>query len=181
MRANRGSPAEDVLAAVTTLSFDIAGLELFLPLHRRGRIELVTRTAANRRGACAGVLDACNATRDAGDARDVAIADRCGLGGLARCSKALCGGEAFSRDLANALLDIAGRAVEHVRADRDHDLVDGRRIGGWHWTSHDWPANCQYCRSTFSMKPASAPPSAPQAKFGSVDMVWQPDITVTRN
>jgi acyl-coenzyme A synthetase/AMP-(fatty) acid ligase len=38
--------AQDTLLAVTTLSFDIAGLELFVPLTVGGRVVLVSRTAA---------------------------------------------------------------------------------------------------------------------------------------
>ena len=38
--------------------------------------------------------------------------------------KMLCGGEALPRDLADRLLGAARRAVEHVRPDRDDDLVD---------------------------------------------------------
>ena len=40
----------DALLAVTTLSFDIAALEIFLPLIVGARVELVDREVADRRG-----------------------------------------------------------------------------------------------------------------------------------
>ncbi|HLX08013.1 MAG TPA: condensation domain-containing protein, partial [Thermoanaerobaculia bacterium] len=46
MAERPGLGAEDVLLAVTSLSFDIAGLELFLPLLQGARIELVERDVA---------------------------------------------------------------------------------------------------------------------------------------
>jgi amino acid adenylation domain-containing protein len=46
MRQTPGIAADDVLLAVTTLSFDIAGLELFLPLIAGARVELVSRDTA---------------------------------------------------------------------------------------------------------------------------------------
>jgi amino acid adenylation domain-containing protein len=42
MRAEPGFGANDVLCAVTTLSFDIAGLELYLPLIAGGRVVIAT-------------------------------------------------------------------------------------------------------------------------------------------
>jgi amino acid adenylation domain-containing protein len=46
MSLQPGFTAGDVLLAVTTLSFDIAGLELYLPLAMGGRVELVGGTVA---------------------------------------------------------------------------------------------------------------------------------------
>jgi len=46
MRLQPGCDERDVLLAVTTLSFDIAGLELYLPLITGARVELVSREAA---------------------------------------------------------------------------------------------------------------------------------------
>ena len=47
MRREPGLSNADVLAAVTTISFDIAGLELYLPLLVAARIELVSREVAS--------------------------------------------------------------------------------------------------------------------------------------
>src|SRR5262249_13934610 len=46
MRRRPGSSARDTLLTVTTLSFDIAALEIFLPLSVGGRLELVGREVA---------------------------------------------------------------------------------------------------------------------------------------
>ena len=43
MAREPGLKEKDVLLAVTTLAFDIAGLELFLPLITGARIELASR------------------------------------------------------------------------------------------------------------------------------------------
>jgi non-ribosomal peptide synthetase component F len=70
MRREPGLTATDVLAAVTTISFDIATLELYLPLIVGARIELVSReNAADGKAlsqllasSCASVLQATPAT-----------------------------------------------------------------------------------------------------------------------
>jgi amino acid adenylation domain-containing protein len=50
MRQEPGLDASDTLLAVTTLAFDIAGLEMFLPLLAGGRVVIVSReTASNGR------------------------------------------------------------------------------------------------------------------------------------
>ena len=43
MQDQQGLQTEDVLLAVTTISFDIAGLELYLPLITGARVVLVSR------------------------------------------------------------------------------------------------------------------------------------------
>lgn len=104
MAARPGFGADDVLLAVTTLSFDIAGLELLLPLISGGRVELATRDEAldgrrlldriQTRGVT--VLQATPATwrllLDSGWARTPAL-------------RAFCGGEPLPRPLADQLLD----------------------------------------------------------------------------
>ncbi len=94
---------DDTLLAVTTIAFDIAVLELFLPLSRGGRIELVDReTAADGlrlmeriAGSGATVMQATPATW-----RVLLEAGWEGSPGL----KVLCGGEALPPDLARELL-----------------------------------------------------------------------------
>jgi len=101
MRLCPGLDSGDVLLAVTTLSFDIAGLELFLPLMVGARVALVSRevaTDAQRLGESirtsgATVLQATPATW-----RMLLEA-----GTLPKGLKILCGGEALSRELADAL------------------------------------------------------------------------------
>ena len=46
MRKKPGVDAKDTLLAVTTLSFDIAGLELFLPLCVGAKLVIASREAA---------------------------------------------------------------------------------------------------------------------------------------
>jgi amino acid adenylation domain-containing protein len=47
MRVKPGIFEEDILAAVTTVSFDISGLEIFLPLIVGAQVELISRETAN--------------------------------------------------------------------------------------------------------------------------------------
>ncbi|MFL6291918.1 MAG: amino acid adenylation domain-containing protein [Thermoanaerobaculia bacterium] len=103
MARQPGLGADDVLLAVTTIAFDIAVLELFLPLSRGGRVELVDReTAADGlrlieriAGSGATVMQATPATW-----RVLLEAGWEGSPGL----KVLCGGEALPPDLARELL-----------------------------------------------------------------------------
>ncbi|WP_158515529.1 non-ribosomal peptide synthetase [Kitasatospora sp. MBT63] len=103
MAREPGITARDVVAAVTTVTFDIAGLELWLPLVTGARVEIADRATATdghalaawleRRGVT--VLQATPATW-----RLLLEADWPGRPGLL----ALCGGEALTADLARALL-----------------------------------------------------------------------------
>src|SRR5262249_54471637 len=102
----------DALLAVTTLSFDIAALELFLPLIVGGRVELVDRDVAvdglrlvdRLKDSAISYLQATPATW-----RMLLEAGWNGKPGL----KMLCGGEALTRALADRLLD-KGEALWNV-------------------------------------------------------------------
>src|SRR6185295_17288403 len=105
MAERLGIGARDVLLSVTSLSFDIAGLELYLPLMAGGRIVLASREEAadGRRlqelTAGATVLQATPATWR------LLLGSRWQGGeGL----QALCGGEALSPSLASSLLERVG-------------------------------------------------------------------------
>jgi acyl-coenzyme A synthetase/AMP-(fatty) acid ligase len=103
MGAEPGLTAEDTLLSVTTLSFDIAGLELYLPLLVGARLVLVERDDAADGRALAARLATSGATvMQATPAtwRLLLEAGWTGTPGL----KVLCGGEALPRDLANELL-----------------------------------------------------------------------------
>lgn len=103
MRRILGMTRDDALLAVTTLSFDIAGLELFLPLIIGARVELVgrdvaidgARLAAKLVETAATVLQATPATwrllLDGGWSGDPNLT-------------MICGGEALPRPLADRLL-----------------------------------------------------------------------------
>ncbi|HEX7239255.1 MAG TPA: condensation domain-containing protein, partial [Longimicrobiaceae bacterium] len=62
MRRAPGLDAGDVLVAVTTLSFDIAALELFLPLTTGARLVVATREQASDGIALAELMERCGAT-----------------------------------------------------------------------------------------------------------------------
>ncbi|MCU1268103.1 MAG: putative linear pentadecapeptide gramicidin synthetase LgrB [Acidobacteria bacterium] len=107
VRREPGLNANDVLVSVTTLSFDIAALELYLPLIVGARLVIANRdTAADGhqlqervRETGATVVQATPATWrmliDAGWRGDKRL-------------KVLCGGEALARDLADRLLELCG-------------------------------------------------------------------------
>ncbi|HYW73053.1 MAG TPA: amino acid adenylation domain-containing protein, partial [Pyrinomonadaceae bacterium] len=104
MRAETALTEKDVMLAVTSLSFDIAALELFLPLMVGARVELVSREIAidgerlTQRLASSGAT-AMQATPTSW--RLIADSGWEQPGGL----KAFCGGEALSRELANRLIE----------------------------------------------------------------------------
>jgi len=107
MKECPGIVPEDVLVAVTTLSFDIAALELFLPLVTGARIVLLSRDDASDGFRLlrhlteqkATMLQATPATW-----RMLLETDWAGSPQL----KMLCGGEALPRDLANQLIAKGG-------------------------------------------------------------------------
>jgi amino acid adenylation domain-containing protein len=104
MAKKPGLSSNDTLLAVTTLSFDIAGLELFLPLCTGARLVIATRDTVADGTALLALLKQCKASViqatpvtfrlliEAGWSNDPSL-------------KVLCGGEALPRDLANQILD----------------------------------------------------------------------------
>ncbi len=103
MRQTPGLTAGDVMAAVTTISFDIAALELYLPLLVGARIELVPRATAGNGRALAHLLATSGATvlqATPSTWRMLMEADWPGAPGF----RVLAGGEPLPRDLADALL-----------------------------------------------------------------------------
>ena len=92
MREQPGLGADDVLVAVTTLSFDIAGLELYLPLITGARVVIAPGETASDPRALRRAARAQRRDRDAGDADDLADAARLRLAGRAgrsrRCAAA---------------------------------------------------------------------------------------------
>jgi acyl-coenzyme A synthetase/AMP-(fatty) acid ligase/acyl carrier protein len=106
MRHHPGLTEQDVLAAVTTLSFDIAGLELFLPLSVGARIVLIDSQVTADGPRLAQVLQECGATvMQATPSTWQLLRDADGQ--TPRHLKVLCGGEALPRNLAEYLLDRA--------------------------------------------------------------------------
>ncbi len=98
-----GFSASDTLLAVTTLSFDIAGLELYLPLICGGKIVIAKSEDAQDPGCLAKLIqDSACTVMQATPATWRALLHR-GWRGSAKL-KVLCGGEALLPDLAQELL-----------------------------------------------------------------------------
>ncbi|HEX7243455.1 MAG TPA: amino acid adenylation domain-containing protein, partial [Longimicrobiaceae bacterium] len=107
MRLRPGLSARDTLLAVTTLSFDIAALELFLPLTTGARVVLADRETASDGARLREAVAASGATTmqaTPASWRMLLDAGWEGAPGL----KALCGGEALPRELADRLLGVTG-------------------------------------------------------------------------
>ncbi|HEY0605462.1 MAG TPA: amino acid adenylation domain-containing protein [Herpetosiphonaceae bacterium] len=102
MRICPGLSAQDTLLAVTTIAFDIAVLELFLPLVVGARIALVSHDVASDGVQLAAALQASEATvMQATPATWRMLLDAGWAGNPAL--RILCGGEALPRDLASRL------------------------------------------------------------------------------
>jgi amino acid adenylation domain-containing protein len=107
MQMEPGIDQDDVLVAVTTLSFDIAALELFLPLSVGARLVIATREQASSGGELLELLQRSRATMmQATPATWQMLLDAGWKGSPAL--KMLCGGEALPRGLADRLLQIRG-------------------------------------------------------------------------
>jgi amino acid adenylation domain-containing protein len=103
MLVKPGLAKTDVLAAVTTLSFDISGLELFLPLCVGAKLAIVSRETAQYAVQLLDYLKDVNAT--VVQATPVTWQQLLEAGWRGEPAlKVLCGGEAFPRELANELL-----------------------------------------------------------------------------
>jgi amino acid adenylation domain-containing protein len=98
-----GFTADDAMLAVTTVSFDIAALELFLPLVTGGRVILADRdTVADPRRLMAALQDTGASVMQATPALWRALVEA-GWAGDPHL-RIFCGGEALTRDLADKLL-----------------------------------------------------------------------------
>ncbi len=104
MRQEPGLTKRDILLSVTTLSFDIAGLELFLPLSVGGRVILVSREVSSDGRQLREHLAKSEATAMQATPITWRMLLEAGWQGNHQL-KILCGGEALSRDLANELVE----------------------------------------------------------------------------
>ena len=107
MRRAPGIDHDDVLVAVTTLSFDIAALELFLPLTVGARVVIATREQAAEGSELLEVLRRSRATMMQATPTTWQMLLAVGWRGDPAL-KMLCGGEALPRALANELLTMGG-------------------------------------------------------------------------
>ena len=94
---------DDVLLAVTTVSFDIAGVELYLPLLAGATVVLASREEAADGTELRRRLKECSATVMQGTPSTWRLLVEAGWEG-SQDFKILCGGESLSKELAEALL-----------------------------------------------------------------------------
>ncbi|GAA5086085.1 hypothetical protein GCM10023319_32690 [Nocardia iowensis] len=104
MRHRPGCDETDRLLAVTTISFDIAVLELFLPLLCGATTVIAQAHETVDAGALLGLLKRHRITMMQGTPATWQLLLDSGWGGEPRLAKILCGGEALPRRLADRLL-----------------------------------------------------------------------------
>lgn len=107
MKAETGIQSHDRLLAITTLSFDIAVLELILPLAVGACVVLASEATTSDGRALRKVIESCGVTVMQGTPSSWRLLLDAGWTG-APGFKALCGGEPMARDLAAALLPRCG-------------------------------------------------------------------------
>lgn len=104
MAKTPGLTAKDVLVAVTTISFDIAALEVFLPLISGAELVLASRAVASDGNQLLRLLRDSHATIMQATPITFRLLLAAGWKGNPSIT-AWCGGEAMPRDLANQILD----------------------------------------------------------------------------
>jgi len=102
MKQVPGIASDDVLLAVTTLSFDISGLELFLPLIAGARVVIATRDESADGDRLLGLIEEHQVNFMQATPSLWRLLIEAGWSGAPRF-KALCGGEALPVDLVNSL------------------------------------------------------------------------------
>jgi amino acid adenylation domain-containing protein len=107
MRREPGFQQDDVLVAVTTLSFDIAGLEMYLPLISGGRIVIAPREATYDGRLLSELIDKSKATVVQATPATWRLLFESGWRGD-RNLKVLVGGEALPAELAHELVERCG-------------------------------------------------------------------------
>ncbi|WP_052107768.1 non-ribosomal peptide synthetase [Aerolutibacter daejeonensis] len=107
MRAQPGLRAQDRLLAITTLSFDIAVLELLLPLSVGASVVIADHETASDGAELLALLGSCGATVMQGTPSSWRLLLDAGWSG-ASGFKALCGGEPMPPDLAAELVNRCG-------------------------------------------------------------------------
>jgi amino acid adenylation domain-containing protein/thioester reductase-like protein len=109
MQCEPGLTEHDVVVALTTISFDIAGLELYLPLVTGARMVIADRQTAGDPQRLIALLEASQATFLQATPATWRMLLQAGWRRNAHLATALCGGEALSRELADQLLERVDR------------------------------------------------------------------------
>jgi non-ribosomal peptide synthetase component F len=122
MQKEPGMSVRDALLAVTTISFDIAALEIFLPLLVGARLVLASREATLDGMLLKKLLKDSRATVMQATPTTWQILLESGWEGGDNL-KALVGGEAVSPELARSARFMLRSSVEHVRSYGDDHLV----------------------------------------------------------
>jgi amino acid adenylation domain-containing protein len=104
MQQRPGISSDDALLAVTTLSFDIAALELFLPLSMGARIHIAPREVVSDAKRLRELLDRSGATMVQATPVTWRMLNGAKAGSNAGGLRILCGGEALSGELAQQLV-----------------------------------------------------------------------------
>ncbi|MBC7546045.1 MAG: amino acid adenylation domain-containing protein, partial [Candidatus Sericytochromatia bacterium] len=104
MQQTPGLSVSDVLVAVTTISFDIAVLELFLPLTVGARVVIASREESTDAALLMALLSASDATVMQATPATWRMLLEAGWQGQSGLT-VLCGGEAMPRDVADRLLE----------------------------------------------------------------------------
>ena len=107
MKNEPGFTEEDILVAVTTISFDIAVLELFLPLITGGKVVIASKDEAIDGNLLLKMVEQTKATVLQATPATWKLMIEAGWENT-RNLKMLCGGEALPRDLANQMLERGG-------------------------------------------------------------------------
>jgi amino acid adenylation domain-containing protein len=107
MQRRPGLGAENTMLAITTLAFDIAGLEIFLPLACGARVVIASSETIGDGVALAELIERSGASAMQATPATFRMLLDAGWAGAARL-KVLCGGEAWSSELANQLLARCG-------------------------------------------------------------------------
>jgi amino acid adenylation domain-containing protein len=102
-----GLHEDDIVAAVTTLCFDIAGLEIYLPLITGAQVVVISREDASDGKKLQARMQATGITTMQATPATWRLLLEVGWSGSSKL-KILCGGEAFPRELADKLLPRCG-------------------------------------------------------------------------
>lgn len=108
MQGEPGMDAQDRIVAVTTLSFDIAALELYLPLVTGATVVIASREEASDGGSLRALIDSNGATVMQATPTTWRLLIDAGWQGSPGF-KVLCGGEPLPPDLARMLLERCGQ------------------------------------------------------------------------